>query len=193
MPVPILEVAFRDVPRDPALDDLIRRSAERLTEVAPHLMSCRVMVDHPHQHPKSGSGFRVRVDLRVAGGKEIVIRREPGQGEIFHDLEQVLLDVFRAARRSLREVSKRQRGAVKAHPTQEIRAVIVRLDEDHGFVETVPEGRQLYFHENSVVSDAFEDLQLGQGVAISEAMGDEGPQVTSLRVVDHRGHVLAET
>lgn len=187
MAVPILEVVFKGVAKEPGVENLIREQVDRLVEVAPHLMSCRVAVEHPGEHLTSGTGYRVRIDMRLPPGKELVVKREEGEGHVYQDLEVVLKDAFHAAWRQLRDLRRKQRGEVKRHPEQEPGAVITQLAEDHGFVRMIDDDRQLYFHENSVVSDAFEDLEVGQAVVVTESMGDDGPQVSSLRVVDHRG------
>jgi cold shock CspA family protein len=58
-------------------------------------------------------------------------------------------------------------------------------DRDHGFI-AAGDGRNIYFHRNSVTGAKFEDLAIGQEVRFSEAVGDKGPQATS--VVPIRKH-----
>ena len=45
------------------------------------------------------------------------------------------------------------------------------------------DGREIYFHRNSVTDGKFDDLKVGQEVRFSEAAGDKGPQATSVRPV----------
>jgi cold shock CspA family protein len=63
--------------------------------------------------------------------------------------------------------------------------VIAKLLDGYGFISS--NGRDL-FHENSVVSDHFRDLRVGMGVAWDEELGVDGPQASSVRVIDRRGH-----
>jgi len=46
-----------------------------------------------------------------------------------------------------------------------------------------PDGRELYFHRNSLVADDYDQLQLGAQVPFSEEMGEEGPQASSVQIV----------
>lgn len=47
-------------------------------------------------------------------------------------------------------------------------------ERDHGFILTNT-GSQLYFHRNSLMEGAFDDLAPGQAVHYVEAAGDTGP------------------
>ncbi len=79
------------------------------------------------------------------------------------------------------------RAPSRATRSSRSRALITRLIDDYGFIETV-DGREIYFHRNSLVGDTpFEALEPGAGVAFSEEAGEEGPQASSVRVVDRRG------
>jgi cold shock CspA family protein len=50
-----------------------------------------------------------------------------------------------------------------------------------------PEGRELYFHENSVLNGGFAKLEVNSEVRFSESMGEEGPQATSLTPIGKNG------
>lgn len=184
MQVP-LEVAYRDIDRHERLDALIAEQAAKLDRLCDHLDSCRVAVERPIRHPRSGSGYRVRIELRVPPGHELTVTREPGEGDLHDPVDKVVREAFSAAARRLEKVTAKQRGDVKRHPEQEVQALVDRLVADHGFLRT-PDGREIYFHRNSVLGPGFEALREGTGVAFSEEEGDEGPQATSVRIVEHR-------
>jgi cold shock CspA family protein len=69
-----------------------------------------------------------------------------------------------------------------------MRGVVVRLfrDEGFGFIKSM-EGREIYFHRNSLVENDFDRLEIGTGVRWDEEEGEEGPQATSVRIVDKPG------
>ena len=180
LPVP-LELTFRDVAHEQALDALIRQHVDRLQRFCDHIDSCRVAVERPHRHQGSGDDFRVRIDVRVAAGREIVADQHSTEAP----LQQVVREAFHAAERQLKKLQEQQRGFVKAHPASEVQGIIAKLMRDYGFISS--QGRDVYFHANSVVSEAFEDLRVGMGVAFREESGNEGPQASSVRVVDARG------
>ncbi len=183
MEVP-LELSFRNVERKPELVALIEEKVAKLEQVCGHLTSCRVAVEKPQAHQATGSPYRVRLDIQVPPGHEIVVSREAGQGELHEPVEVVVRRAFDAARRRLTDTIERQRGEVKSHPKQEPEAFITKLfrDEGYGFIRTSA-GREIYFHRNSLPQDEFEKLTVGTPVAYAEGEADEGPQATTLRVI----------
>jgi hypothetical protein len=120
-----LEITYRDIPKVPDVDELIRRRVEKLEEVH-HIVSCRVVLERPQRHQTSGSPYRVRLSITVPPGHELVVRREPGEGEMHAELATVVRNAFDAARRQLRELSMKQRGHVKRHGEAEANAVVDR-------------------------------------------------------------------
>ncbi|MFW6066836.1 MAG: HPF/RaiA family ribosome-associated protein [Myxococcota bacterium] len=185
MQVP-LEIVYRDFDSSEPLDRLVREQTAKLEELCDHITSGRIALERPHAHPKSGSYWRVRIDLHVPPGHEVVVRHEGGDGDVHEDLYQAVRDAFDKARRRLQKLNQVQRGHVKRHPEQQLAGVVLKLFDDYGFLESV-DGREIYFHRNSLIGDDFEDLREGMGVAYMEEAGDEGPQASTVRVVDHRG------
>ena len=74
-------------------------------------------------------------------------------------------------------------GQVKAHEPQPI-GTVIRLDPsgEFGFIETA-DGREVYFHRNSVLDDAFSQLEIGSRVTFAEKEGDKGPQATTVKLL----------
>lgn len=184
MQVP-LEIVHRNFGSTEAIDRLVREQTAKLEEICDHITSGRVALERPHAHPKTGTSWRVRIDLHVPPGHEVVVRHQGGDGDAHEDLYQAVRDAFDKARRRLQKLNQVQRGRVKTHPEQQLVGVIMKLFDDYGFLESV-DGREIYFHRNSVLSDAFHELREGMGVAYLEEAGDEGPQASTVRVVDHR-------
>ena len=56
--------------------------------------------------------------------------------------------------------------------------------EGFGFIET-RDGREIYFHRNSVLNGAFEKLEIGAEVRfeVAEAESEKGPQATTVRLI----------
>ena len=61
--------------------------------------------------------------------------------------------------------------------------VITKLFQDrgYGFLES-EDGREIYFHKNSVLDGRFEKLQIGAKVRYAEEDGDKGPQASTVHV-----------
>lgn len=184
MKVP-LQIAFHGVPSSPRIEELVRERASKLDRFCDHLSSCRVTVEKPHRSRGTAEHWQVRIDMTVPPSHELVVRRESTEQTARDGLYGVVVDAFDAARRRLEKLNARQRGDVKAHPTQEVGGIVRRLFEDHGFLRTM-DGRDVYFHQNAVVSGRFDELGIGMGVAFEEEEGDEGPQATSVRIIDSR-------
>ena len=188
MQVP-LEITLRGFDADPALETLIRSKANRLDTFHDRITACRVAVEKPHENPRSGHPYRVRIDITVPPGQEIVVRHEPGDHRLDEDLTTVVRSAFAAAERQLKELRRRQDGEVKTEASQGDRAFVVRLfaAEAYGFLKTEVGEREIYFHRNSVVGRDFDDLTVGTQVRFEESMGDMGPQATTVQVVDKPG------
>lgn len=185
MQVP-LELTFRDVQKTEELEALIHQHVERLERFCDHLMSCRVALEVAHQHQGSVRHYRIRLDLTLPPGKELVVTRESDGNLRPDDLFSLTRDAFHAVERRLRKVNERQQGKFKVHPEQEVSGVVEKLFDDYGFLRTVSD-EEVYFHRNSVLSPGFEQLRVGSGVAYTLEEGDEGPQASSVRVMDGRG------
>jgi cold shock CspA family protein/ribosome-associated translation inhibitor RaiA len=188
MEVP-LQFSQRDVPaaRQQEVEDRVRLRAARLERFCDHLISCRVAVERPHQHERSGNPYRVRVEVSVPPGHDLVARSEPGDFTLREDLITVINATFEAMERQLKALMERQQGEVKTH--DQPLALVVRLfrDDDYGFLKTL-DGRDVYFHRNAVV-EGWERLAIGAQVRFEETMGEMGPQATTVQVVDKPGAV----
>ena len=104
-----LQITIRDIEPSQALQTHIRDRAEKLEEYFEHIMSCRVVVEMPHQHHHQGRQYMVRIDLGVPGN-EIVVNRAHHE-----DVYVALRDAFDAATRQLEEYAHILHGQVKTH------------------------------------------------------------------------------
>lgn len=185
-----LQIAFRNTDPLPHLEEVVRRRAEALDRFCEHIMACRVVIDVPHRHHKHGNQYRVRVDVTVPDD-ELVVNREAAGHDLARDPEQAIREAFETAARLLEDYVRRRRGNVKFHVCMPHARVRVLLPEqDHGFLET-PDGREVYFHRNSVVSAGFDHLVPGTEVAFAEEVGEKGPQATTVRPVGRHHQAVA--
>jgi cold shock CspA family protein len=184
MQVP-LNVTFRNVRKNAAIENLVRNQADKLERVCDHIVSCRVAIEKPQKHQKSGNSFRVRVDVAVPPEHEVVVTREAGEGDLHEQLPTVIRDAFGAMRRRLRKLVEKQHGDVKTHPEQEVGGLVVRLfrEQGYGFIKSL-DGQEVYFHKKSLPGDQFDRLEIGSGVQWHEEEGVEGPQASTVRIID---------
>lgn len=181
-----LEIAFKGIRRTEEIEALIREEASRLEKVCDYISSCRVIVEKPQQHQDVGNPYRVRIDMTVPPGHELVVKREPSKGDMHDPVEIVLKRAFDTAVRQLRKLAEQQRGEVKSHPDQQVGAVVHALfpDQDYGFIRTFDTQEDVYFHRNSLRHYDFDKLAVGMGVRYTAEDGEKGLQATTVQVVD---------
>lgn len=184
-----LQVAFHNIDHSDEIESKIRTEAGRLEDFCDRIMSCRVVVDVPHRRHRDGNPYQVRIDLKLPG-QELVVKREPSERADYRNIDIAIRDAFDEARRQLEGVVRLRRGQVKAHePMPHARVVRLFPEAGYGFLET-PDGRSVYFHQNSVLDDGFKQLEVGAEVSFKEEEGDEGPQASTVRHVGRHGHLV---
>lgn len=181
-----LQITFRGLDGTEALKKNIEEKARNLERFYNKIESCRVVVESPGARHQKGGVYQVKIHLSVPGD-DIIVSREPGTLGPHGDLYLAINDAFKEARRQLESYVRRRRRQVKAHEGAE-QARVVRLfpDEGYGFLET-PEGREIYFHENSVLNGGFRTLNVGAMVRFAEEKGEKGPQASSVSIVSSAG------
>jgi cold shock CspA family protein len=87
-------------------------------------------------------------------------------------------DAFSAAQRQIEDAVREMRCQVKPHEPQDHgRASKFLAGDDYGFIETA-DGREVYFHRNSVLENKFDRLTVGSEVRFVEEIGEKSPQAT---------------
>lgn len=177
-----LQISFRGMEASPAVEAKVRERVDKLARQDPSIVSCRVVVEAPHRHHHQGRLFHVRVDLTVPGA-ELVVNREPGEHHAHEDVFVAVRDAFDAMRRQVQDHLRVRRGLVKTHTEAPVALVVkVMPEEGYGFIAT-PDGREIYFHANSVLGDAFDKLQPGSQVRFVEVEGEKGPQASTVELL----------
>ena len=176
-----LQITFRHIEPSEAYEAKIREKVQHLEKFAEHITGCRVTIDQEHKHHHQGKLFSVKLDITVPG-KEIVVTRHPDEHHAHEDPYVTLRDTFNAAQRQLEDYVRKLRGKVKTHETPPHGKIKQLFPyEDYGLIETL-DGREIYFHRNSVVEEDFNNLAEGDSVHFSEEMGEDGPQASSVHI-----------
>lgn len=186
MQLPI-EITYRGVAKSDEIDNLIRAKAARLDRFCDHISRCDVAVEQPNYQQSSGNPFRVRVDVTVPPGHELVADEKQTEHEMHEPLTKIINDAFKTMERQLKDLVERQRRTVKTHA--EPRALITKLFADYGFI-TDGGGVDIYFHRNAVLGTEFERLKVGTEVRFDLSHGEMGPQASSVHVVSTGGPKL---
>ena len=174
-----LQITFRHIDHSDAIERDIRKHAEKLDTYYPNVISCRVVFDAPHQHKHKGNLYLVNIDVKVSGG-EIAVHSESDKNHAHEDAYVAIRDAFEAMYKKLKNLSQKRQGQVKHHE-EPSSGKIKLLDPDKGFgmIET-NDGREIYFHRNSVINEKFESLNVGHPVRFHEELGEQGPQASSV-------------
>ncbi|MCC6368270.1 MAG: HPF/RaiA family ribosome-associated protein [Bryobacterales bacterium] len=201
-----VQVTFRNIKEVDTLEALVRKQAAALERYYPDIISCRVMVEVPSHEP-SGLFYHVRIDVTVPD-EEIVVRREPSIYGALQDVEETRIrkkadlrhphraamrtirEAFKEMRRRIQDYARKRRLQTKRHEPAIAHATVARIfpGEGYGFL-LARDGHEVYFHRNSVRSDAFSLLREGAQVGFVEEPGEQGPQATLVRLL--RGRSLA--
>lgn len=170
------QITLKDIAHSEAVEAKIREKIAKLDQFSDRVMACRVTVESTQRRHHQGKLFTVRIDITVPG-RELVVNRIENE-----DLYVSIRDAFDAAKRQLEEHTRKQRGDVKAHE-ESPRGRVTKLfpDDGYGFIET-SDGREVYFHKNSVIDPTFERLEEGASVVFLEEQGMKGPQAVRVAV-----------
>jgi cold shock CspA family protein/ribosome-associated translation inhibitor RaiA len=182
MQVP-LQITFEHIGHSDALEAAVRKEAQKFERFYDRITSARVVISRPQHRRQKGDTYCVRIHIAVPGGKHIDITCDPAATGRHEDAHVAIRDAFDAAGRQLQDQVRKLAGAVKAHESAPHGVISSLIPErDHGFI-AASDGREIYFHRNSLIGGMFEDLKVGQEVRFSEADGEKGPQATSVRRV----------
>lgn len=177
-----LEITFRNMEPSEALAANVREHAEKLEQFYDRIMGCRIMVEQDHKHHHQGNLYHVRIDLTVPG-KELVVSRESQKRHAHEDVYVAVRDAFRTMRRQLEDYARRQRGQEKHHEIPcHGRITALFPGEGYGIIET-SEGKEIYFHKNSVLAADFEQLAVGTEVRFHPEQGEKGPQASTVSMI----------
>ncbi|NDG84710.1 MAG: HPF/RaiA family ribosome-associated protein [Proteobacteria bacterium] len=184
MQIPV-QVSFRHLEYSPYIARAVKKRARALQKYYPRITSLRVLVEPSAQKHTRGNLYHIRIDLTLPG-KEVVVSRDPTLHHAHEDIYVAIRDAFRAARRQVedhvrRNFRKKDTALATLGPDQG-RITRIFPNEGCGFITTL-DGREIYFHENSVVGGGFAALSAGSPVRFVESMGEKGPQASTVQAL----------
>jgi cold shock CspA family protein/ribosome-associated translation inhibitor RaiA len=154
------------------------KKVSKLEQFSKDLIDCEIAIEAPVGHHQKGGPYNVGIDLQVKG-KELVVSHRSNA-----DLRSAVRGAFDAARRQLEDHSRQMQHKTKTHASIPIARVTSLFPQDgYGFIAT-PEGRELYFHRNSVLEPGFDHIEVGTEVRFDEEMGEQAPQATTVKAID---------
>jgi len=176
-----VEINFRDMTATEQIRDSIAEHLAQLEKRFGRVTACRVVLKGPGGHHRTSGLYEVHIHLALPNGREVNVGRTPPTDQRYGDLAFALNNAFKRARRQLQDHARRLQGQVKQHDAPPV-ATVVRLDPagEFGFLEA-GDGHEIYFHRNSVLNDGFRHLAVGSRVTFTEAIGDKGPQASTVK------------
>jgi ribosomal subunit interface protein len=171
-----VQLTFRDIPHSDSVAAHVERRAQKLETFFDRMTRCLVVVEAPHRHSRHGKRYHVRIDMHVPG-KELVVSRNLDDST--EDLHAAVDNAFADAERVLESYHHELARDAKPRSKSPF-GVVTKLFDGYGFLEH--EGREVYFHENSVLGGKFDKLAVGSKVRFAEEDGDKGPQASTVEV-----------
>ncbi len=184
-----VEIDFQGIQATEQLRTCVTRNISTLEQRFGRITACRVVIRGPSERHRKGGAFDVSIRLSLPQGREVDIGRSEGRVKDA-DTDNRLLDpvvavndAFKRARRRLQDHARRMQGHVKTHDAPPI-ATVARFDGTggFGFLET-SDGREVYFHKNSILDGGTQQVAPGTRVTFFEEMGEKGPQASTVRVL----------
>ena len=149
--------------------------------------ACRVIVNAPSGRHQKGGLYEVNIHLMLPNGREVNVGRTPKADERHSDLSFAINDAFHRARRRLQDHVRRMQGQTKTHDDVPL-GTVSQLEPIDGFgMLTSADGREIYFHRNSVLNGAFSKLKIGTRVTFAEEVGEKGPQASTVKLMGKHG------
>ncbi len=185
------EITYSNLEKSEAIDYLVHEKIAKLEHICNYINSCHIAIEKIHDRPRAGSPYRVRIDLTVPPSHQLVAEKNPGEDIQYEPLEAVIRETFHTMRHQLTKITQLQRASEQANrypEAQETTAFVTKLfrENSYGFLKTL-DGREIYFHHNSILHNDFNRLEIGTGVDFSLEQGEEGPRASTLKIVDKPG------
>ena len=114
MQLPV-NITYRGIDKSEAIDQLVLERAARLDKFCDHINRCDVAIEQPNHAHHKGNPYRVRIDLTVSGGHELVAEEKQVDNGQHESLYKAIHDAFKTMEGELRRVVDKQRHDVKTH------------------------------------------------------------------------------
>jgi cold shock CspA family protein len=178
------EVIFKDIDRSTWVEEMVAGHLAHLEKFSQDITRCRVTIAREQGSQRKGNRYSVMVEARLPRHHDLAVKKQKQVVDMQTQLPAVINEAFGALEKQLKKTAALRRREEKLHNGQPHGTVEKVFEEDgYGFIRTVEDNRQFYFHRNSVLHDDFERLTVGTEVRFTAELGEEGPQASSVQVV----------
>jgi cold shock CspA family protein len=180
------EIIFHAVDRSEWVEALIAERSRKLERFAQGITRCHVALKQEQGSHRKGNVYSVTVEVRLPPQHDLAATKQMEIVDMATQLPALINAAFGAIERQVKKTAALRRNEQKLRAADgQAHAIVDKLfaADGYGFLRTLDDNREIYFHRNSVLNDDFERLVVGAEVRFSEEEGDEGPQASSLHMV----------
>jgi cold shock CspA family protein len=182
-----VEIGFQGMTPTATLQQAVAEHIAALETRFGRITSGRVVIKGPGGRHNSGGLYDINIRLVLPNAKEVDVSHTAQDDERYSRLDYALNGAFKRARRQLQDRVRRLQGKTKHHESAPT-GTVDRIDAsgEFGFLRT-SDGRDIYFHRNSVLDGGFDKLKPGTAVTFVEEEGEKGPQASTVHVAGRHG------
>ena len=158
-----VQIQFKNMDSSEALEAKINKWVAKLDQTYPTIVSCRILIEAPSGKKLHGGLYHTRIDIGLPG-REVVVNRTPSVHHSYTDVYVSIRDAFKSTQRQLENVVKRLQEKVKSHEIPDHGWIITLFPENDSGTIGSSDGREIYFHRNSLLTGKFDDLTVGMEV-----------------------------
>jgi ribosomal subunit interface protein len=178
------EVIFKDVDRSAWVEEYIAERCRHLEKFSDEITRCHVTLSREAASHRKANRYSVMVEVRMPKHHDLAVKKQKEIRDMPNQLPALINEAFGAIEKQLKKTKDLRRNEVKLHNGQPHGTIEKVFGvEGYGFIRTVEDDRQFYFHRNSVLHDEFDNLTVGTEVRFTPEQGEQGPQASSVQVV----------
>ena len=183
------QITFHGIERSSWVEDYIAERMKHLEKFSQDITRCHVTLSQEQGSHHKGNRYSVMVEVRIPPHHDLAVKKQKEIRHIQNELPALINLAFGAIERQLKRTAALRRGEPELRrPDGQPHGMIDKLfAEGYGFIRSLNDNREYYFHRNSVLHGDFDRLTLGTEVRFSPEEGDQGAQASSVQVVSGRG------
>ena len=82
---------------------MINYRIDKLEKYCNNITGVRIALEKNQEHQKTGRPFRVRIAIAIPHKKEVIVAKEPGNGEMHTDILAEINEAFNTAERVIKK------------------------------------------------------------------------------------------
>ena len=174
-------VTFKNLDSSPAIEEKVRGYIDHLEKLQPKMVSCDVVIEALQKRPVTGRQYTVHINV-ILPGPDVHVTRSVDHSSAEENLDLAISSAFNTAQMALQ-----QQDAVRStHRTKRHRpiehGVIDRIfeGEGYGFIRAEEDQEEYYFSRESLTTDCWDGLGVGDRLKFRADDGENGPYASNV-------------